>query len=155
MVYLYFVRCKYGGIRSKDGWIDLLLKAFSPSYGHVLVGDDDVTLNPLLRGNEFWPTAAITTYPDLAGAFVVPTLPPVWRIYEGVPRRSGWTYARRLCGLYDHNADCVTTAAHVLGRGLDAITPDELWKYLEGEGYEWQTVAELRDNYVARLSENS
>ena len=108
----------------------------SKDYVHVAIGNREVTLNPVMRGNEFWPTDVfIDKYPGVAGYFEVPCRSNLTG-FEGVKSRRWWHYFARLLGKQHRDTDCITTVSAVLDFP-PVLTPDQLWDYLRENGYEW------------------
>lgn len=143
------MRCYFVTREKRLGWdwfTTGLVSLWSPSYVHCAVGNRRVVLNPLPRGNEFWPALAFHKYPNLAGYFQVPPVGKPLRDYESVHKRLLSQYvAKGLSGgrLYrERHSDCVTTVCDVLGiKG--PWTPDQLWDHLRKKGYVWTEREEM------------
>ena len=121
----------------RDRFYQWLVSLISPTFTHVAVGNQVVTLSPSMKGNQFWPTHDfLAKYPGVAGWFEVPARANQWGKYENIGPRGAWQYVGRLFGRQNAHTDCVTTVCDVIGFP-PTLTPDQLWDYLREQGYEW------------------
>lgn len=134
-----------------DAFCEMCVSFVSRSYRHVAVGDGEIVLNPVLRGNEFW-ADELWDYPGLAGWFEVPAKVPL-STFDMIGPRKRWHYfARYLTGWAARgpHTDCVTTACTAIGCPVLG-TPDELWDYLRREGHDWHEMGRFRDRGVGTV----